>query len=257
MSEDKIPFLKVEAEGNPALGLRGIRLALKNENLFRTQVRAIIRASARQNIHILLPLISCVSELQRARQIIQEETDLIANQEQRTVRAIPVGVMIEVPAAVMMVEQLAAEADFLSVGTNDLIQYLLAVDRNNKQVSYLYQPLHPAVLQAIDRVIRVAQQQQKPLSVCGEMAADPMYAAILVGMGIRRLSMTPTAIPLVKEAVKAIDTQIVYQLVQEALTQNTAMAIEKFLCEKLTAHFPIFYASLRWHTHRWGKEKVN
>jgi phosphotransferase system enzyme I (PtsI) len=201
LNEEKLT-LRGEAEANPALGLRGVRLAFKVEEMFRTQIRAILRASRQRNIRITLPLISCLSELRQARKIIDEiAAELLATGADIDPK-IPVGVMIEVPAAVLTIDQIVNEVDYLSLGTNDLVQYLLAVDRSNKQVGYLYQPLHPAVLRALAHVAEVATSADRTLEVCGEMAANPVYAAALLGLGITRLSMTPAAVPLIKDAIK-------------------------------------------------------
>lgn len=248
LSEDKLPFPVTESESNPSLGLRGIRLALQNQEMFRTQVRAIVRASRYRNMRILLPLISCVSELRRARKVINEVTQELLAQGVDIDPHIPVGVMIEVPAAAMMIEQLAQEADFLSLGTNDLIQYMLAVDRSNKQVAYLYQPLHPAVLRVIAQMAKVVSRFNKPLDVCGEMAANPVYAAVLIGLGITRLSMTPASLPLVKDAIRTIDVQAITGLVQEAMEFTTAREIEEFFCNQLADRYPVFYANLKWRS---------
>lgn len=246
LNEDKISTIRGEAESNPALGLRGIRLALKNETLFRTQIRAIIRASGKRNVSIILPLITCINELRQARKIVQEIITEFTAQGLVIDPNIPLGVMIEVPSAVMMLPQIAQEADFLSLGTNDLIQYLLAVDRDNKAVAYLYQPLHPAVLNCLAQVAQVAQRLNKPLNVCGEMAANPLYAVVLLGLGITNLSMTPTAIPLIKDAIRAINLAKVKEIVTQALALSTAHEIEELLCDALAEHFPAYFANLKW-----------
>lgn len=246
LSRDKMPLDGLEEEPNPALGLRGMRLALKNEEMFRTQVRAIIRASRNLNVRLMLPLVSCLSELRRARAIIKEVMRELTAAGVEFDRQIPVGVMIEVPAAVMITEQLAREADFLSLGTNDLIQYLIAVDRSNKQVAYLYQPLHPAVLRALMCVAEAARAAKKPLDVCGEMAANPIYVAVLLGLGITSLSMTPASIPVIKDVIRAINLKETRKIVSNAMDLATAREIEEYLVEQLAERFPAYFANLQW-----------
>lgn len=247
LSEEKLSAAG-QVEANPALGLRGVRLALKAEEMFRTQIRAIIRASQRCNVRIILPLISCLSELRHARRIVDEVAQELTAAGNESYGKIPIGVMIEVPAAVMIIDRLVQEADFLSLGTNDLIQYLLAVDRANKQVAYLYQPLHPAVLRVLVQVTEMAAAAAKPLEVCGEMAANPVYAAVLLGLGITQLSMTPTAVPLVKDAIRAIEIKTMRQIMHKAINLSTAHEVEVFLCEELANHFPSYYANLKWRS---------
>jgi phosphotransferase system enzyme I (PtsI) len=248
LSYDKMPQTGNEQETNPALGLRGVRLAFKAEEMFRTQVRAIVRASRYRNVRIILPLISCLSELRRARAIVDEVIKDLTAAGIDIDRKIPVGVMIEVPAAVMIIEQLAREADFLSLGTNDLIQYLMAVDRSNKQVAYLYQPLHPAVLLALARVSQAAQAFNTPVDLCGEMAANPIYAAVLIGLGIKGLSMTPAAVPLIKDAIKAMEVTGLQEIVKKAQELSTAREIEEYLCDQLTERYPTYFTNLKWRS---------
>jgi phosphoenolpyruvate-protein phosphotransferase (PTS system enzyme I) len=249
LSEDKLSSLRgMESEMNPALGLRGIRLAFKFETMFRTQIRAILRASRRHNVRITLPLISCLSELRNSKIIIDEIAHELISAGIEIDPKIPIGVMIEVPSAVMTIDQIVKEVDYLSLGTNDLIQYLLAVDRSNKQVAYLYQPLHPAVLRTLAHVADSAKAAKKTLEVCGEMAANPVYAAVLLGLGITRLSMTPAAIPIIKDAIKAIDMKVSRKLVRNAMRLSTAREIEEFLCKELSDHFPAFFSDLNWRS---------
>lgn len=250
LSEDKVPLAITggEREVNPALGLRGIRLALKNEPMFRTQIRAIVRASQNKNIRIVLPMVTSTSEVRHARNIINESIEEFLSKGLDVDKNIKVGVMVEVPSAVMILDQLTREADFLSLGTNDLIQYILAVDRSNKQVSYLYQPLHPAVLQSLVWVAKVAEANKAILDVCGEMAANPIYVVVLLGLGIKELSMTPAAIPLIKDAVRAINLSDAHKMVENALQMSSAQEIEDYICEELSIKFPSFYANLKWRS---------
>jgi phosphotransferase system enzyme I (PtsI) len=241
---DKLSLEGFEPEQNPALGLRAIRLALRVEEIFRIQLRAILRANRHGNLRIVLPLISTLSELERAKRIIEEVKAELADASVEHNASLPVGVMIEVPAAALMADHFAREADFLSVGTNDLIQYLLAVDRINENVAYLYQPFHPAVLRTIADLVRVAENSRIPLELCGEMAAIPLQAIALVGLGVRTLSLVPSAIPLVKNAIRSIDLGRVASLVNEATKLSSPQDIERLLGQQLPLQAPRLAASL-------------
>jgi len=241
---DKLTLEGFEDEVNPALGLRAIRLSLKAREIFQTQVRAILRANSTGHLRIVLPLISTLGEVREAKQIIDEVKEELASSGVTHNPNLPVGVMIEVPAAALMADKFAREADFLSVGTNDLIQYLLAVDRANENVAYLYQPLHPAVLRTIAHLVRVAQKAQAPLELCGEMAASPIQAVALVGLGIRTLSLAPTSIPLVRNAIRSIDLSRLRPLLSEAVKLATTAEVEALLGKHLPRQAPQFFAAL-------------
>jgi phosphotransferase system enzyme I (PtsI) len=196
-----------EAAGaNPALGLRAIRLSLKERKLLDTQLVAMLRAAAFGKLRILLPMITSVGELRRVREAL---TQVARRLKRRGVtlpdKLPPLGVMIEVPGAALAADALAAEADFFALGTNDLIQYTLAIDRGDEQVAHLYDPLHPAVLRLIQFAIEAANRAGIPISVCGEMAGDPRFTALLLGLGVRELSMAPSNIPRVKQRIRAMD----------------------------------------------------
>jgi phosphoenolpyruvate-protein phosphotransferase (PTS system enzyme I) len=192
---------------NPALGLRAIRLSLKERKLLDVQLAAMLRAAMYGKLRILLPMICNVGELRRVREALVQ----VARRLRRRGIAIPetlppLGVMIEIPGAALAADALAAEADFFALGTNDLIQYTLAIDRGDEQVAYLYDPLHPAVLRLIQFAIEAAHRARIPISVCGEMAGDPRFTALLIGLGLRELSMTPGNIPRVKQRIRSLDT---------------------------------------------------
>jgi phosphotransferase system enzyme I (PtsI) len=208
------------------------------------QLRAILRANLHENLRIVLPLISTLNELKRAKRIIEEVKAELADASVEHNARLPVGVMIEVPAAALMADHFAREADFLSVGTNDLIQYLLAVDRINENVAYLYQPFHPAVLRTIAHLVRVAEASRIPLELCGEMAAIPLQAIALVGLGVRTLSLVPSSIPLVKNAIRSIDLGRVASLVQEAVKLGSSEDVEQLLAQQLPLQAPRLAASL-------------
>ena len=200
-----LPILGVRTEDNPQLGCRSIRLSLENPDAFRAQIRAILRASAGRNVRLLLPMVSSLAELRQARALIDECKEWMRQTGKDFDPNIPVGLMIEVPSAALTADVLARECDFFSIGTNDLTQYTLAVDRGNEHVAHLYDPLHPAVLALIDHSVRAADRAGIPLSLCGEMASNPLAVPILIGLGIVELSGTPAAVPIVKEIVHALD----------------------------------------------------
>jgi len=193
------------AEPNPVLGLRGLRLCLKRPEIFVPQLRALLRASAHANIRVLLPLVTSVEEIREVRRIMAREAETLRGAGAQCRPDVPLGVMIETPAAAMTADLLAREVDFLSIGTNDLIQYALAVDRSNESVSALYEPLHPAVLRMIRFVVRAAKAANVPLSLCGEMAASPELVPTLLGLGLRELSVPPRAVPRVREAIRTTE----------------------------------------------------
>ncbi len=211
-------FLGLQPEPNPSLGLRGIRLSFRREEFFRTQVRAMLRASSFGNLCILLPMVTDIAEVRRARTIIDQLAREMREGGDKIAGRIPVGVMIETPASALMADSLARESEFLSIGTNDLTQYVLAADRLNEQVAYLYQPFHPAVLRLMDEVARAAERNGKPFSVCGEFAGDPVAAALFVGLGVTELSMSPARIGPVREAIGKFRKAEVVDLVRETLS---------------------------------------
>ncbi|MEK6300937.1 MAG: phosphoenolpyruvate--protein phosphotransferase [Acidobacteriota bacterium] len=240
---DKLTLEGFEQENNPALGLRAIRLSLKVEHIFRTQLRAVLRANLHGRLRVVLPLISTITELRDAKRIIAEVKQEMAEAGVDHNAALPIGVMIEVPAAAMMADLFAREADFLSIGTNDLIQYILAVDRANENVAHLYQPFHPAVLRTLAHLVRVAETEQVQLELCGEMAADPLQAIALIGLGIRTLSLVPASIPLVKNAIRSVELERVRSMMQEAMKLPSASEVEELLARELPRQAPRFFAA--------------
>jgi phosphoenolpyruvate-protein phosphotransferase (PTS system enzyme I) len=191
---------------NPALGLRAIRLSLKERRLLDAQLAAMLRAAVEGPVRILLPMISTIDELRRAREAMEQVARRLRRRGARLPEALPpLGAMIEVPAAALAADALAGEADFFAIGTNDLIQYTLAIDRSDEQVAHLYDPLHPAVLRLIQFTVEAASRRHIPVSVCGEIAGDPRYAALLLGLGLRELSMAPQSIPRVKQRIRCLD----------------------------------------------------
>lgn len=204
-------------EPNPALGLRAIRYCLRHRDVFEAQLAGLLRAATKGNLRIMLPMISGVGELRATKEIIESVKDRLTREGKEFRSDVPLGIMVEVPSAAMTADHLAREADFFAIGTNDLLQYLLAIDRTNDQVDYLYHPLHPAVLRTLRLITLAAEEAQIPVSVCGEMAGDADYAAILVGLGVEQLSMNASAIPKVKRMVRELSHHDCVSLVAEAV----------------------------------------
>jgi phosphotransferase system enzyme I (PtsI) len=220
---------EIMSQENPSLGLRGIRLSLHAKDAFKTQIEAILRASGDGRIEIVLPMISTIEEIWEARALIEKTRSQLAGAPGLSIQAVPIGAMIEVPAAVVSLERLAREVDFLCVGTNDLIQYLLAVDRGNSQVAYLFQPLHPSVLMCLDQISKVSRKLKKPVRICGEISSNPFYAVLLVGMGFKQLSMNPLSIPVIRRVLQEIPLDASRQIAKKALTFVTAKEVYLYL----------------------------
>jgi phosphoenolpyruvate-protein phosphotransferase (PTS system enzyme I) len=218
-------------EENPSLGLRGIRLTLARPKIFRTQLRALFRAAVHGDLWIMVPLVSCIEEVRKFRDFCQDVVRELDREGVAHRAEVPLGAMVEVPAAAWIADHLARELDFLSIGTNDLIQYTLAVDRSNEHVASLYQPLHPAILHTLRRVADAGANGGARISVCGEMAANPRYAPVLVGAGLRHLSMSPLSIPLVKDAIRRLDAAAAREFFDECLRLSSASEIESRLAQ--------------------------
>ena len=225
-------------ESNPALGLRAIRLCLKESNLFRTQLRAILRASAYGDVKILFPLISGRPEIIQVKEHLEKTKDELRREGVAFYEDIKIGIMIEVPSAVLLADVLAREVDFFSIGTNDLIQYSLAIDRSNEYVAHLYEPLHPGVLRMIYRVIEAAHEAGIEVAICGEMAGEPMYLPVLIGMGLDELSMNALDIPKIKRMIRMSNQYQCSALVRDLLECFTAQKIREHLLDFLTSDFP-------------------
>jgi len=241
LGADKMHSLpEPEDERNPFLGLRSIRLALKNRDLFRVQLRAILRASAFGNVRIMFPLISTTMELRQARMVL---ADAIEDLEEAGIEFSPdvkVGMMVEVPSAVMMMDRFVEEVDFFSIGTNDLIQYCLAVDRNNKDVANLYTASDPAVIRMIDMALKTAIRFDKPISMCGQMSGNPLYTMLLLGLGLRSFSVTPTAVPEIKRVCRSVSIEQCERVAKHVLSLESARDIRMYLKEELSRVFPEF-----------------
>jgi phosphoenolpyruvate-protein phosphotransferase (PTS system enzyme I) len=234
---DKGTVTLSDGERNPALGLRAIRFSLRHEDVLRTQVRAVLRAAPHGRLDIVLPMISDLTDVRRARRIIDEERAQLV-QRGVAVGRVRVGAMIEVPAAVLTAGKIAREVDFFSLGTNDLVQYLLAVDRGNDDVAEWFRSLHPSVLASIKRTVEAARSSSIPAVVCGEMAATPAYAAILIGLGATELSMTLSAIPRLRRTVSSLSFEELEKIAAECLECATADEVEELVRVRFGERWP-------------------
>jgi phosphotransferase system enzyme I (PtsI) len=225
-------------ERNPFLGLRSVRLCLRNLPLFKTQMRAILRASAFGDVRIMFPMISTLLELRQCKMILAEVKEDLEEEGIAFNRKMPVGTMIEVPSAAIMAEQMAREVSFFSIGTNDLIQYTLAADRTNEAVASLYNAGDPAVLRLIESVVKAARKHGTEVSVCGEMSGEPIYTMLLLGLGLTQLSVTPHNIPEIKKVIRSISIEEATQVAQEALRMETARDVNNYLREQTRRILP-------------------
>jgi phosphotransferase system enzyme I (PtsI) len=220
---DKFPAaFRAPTEPNPFLGWRAIRVCLDEEPMFRTQIRAILRAAAHADIHLMIPLVTRLDEVERTRELVAEEGANLAREGVRAAAAVPVGVMVETPAAAVLADRLAAASDFLSVGTNDLTQYTLVVDRGNARLADRFLPHDPSVLRLLKMVVDAARAAGKPASVCGEMASDPLSAFLLIGLGYETLSVSPPSLPLVKWVLRQVSMRQARAAADAALAARSA-----------------------------------
>jgi phosphotransferase system enzyme I (PtsI) len=234
VSEAQLRIEHAAVEGTRApLGLRGIRLSLTLDEIFQAQLRALLRAAAHGPLRIMFPFVSGCEELRAGRAAVARAADALRSRGEPAPE-VPIGVMIEVPSAALTADLLAQEADFFSIGTNDLIQYCLAVDRTDDRVSRLYEPLHPAILRTIRLVARAGRRRGIPVAVCGEMAADPVLLTLLVGLGLTEFSMAPATIALAKQVLRGLDTGDARRIARESLRARTSADVERVLMEFLT-----------------------
>lgn len=227
------PYLHFPHQANPFLGWRSTRISLDMTDVFKVQLRAILRASALGGVRIMFPMISSLEEIRRVKDLIAETGDELRLAGHAFDSEIPVGIMVEVPSAVQMADRLIQEVDFFSIGTNDLTQYLLAVDRDNPKVAALYDPLHPAVLRAVASTVRVANAAGKPVSLCGEMASDPLCTLVLIGLGLRDLSMSSFFIPVIKRLIRSVDISDAERLASEVLELSTVKEVKGHIFEHM------------------------
>ena len=234
-------FSKYQKQGkelNPQMGLRAIRFCLKEVEIFKTQLRAIWRVSALGKTKILFPMISSVDEIREAKKLLEETRQELLARGEKVASEMEIGAMIEVPAAAVIADKLAREVDFFSIGTNDLIQYSLAIDRANERLTYMYEPLHPAVLRLIKNVVNSARKANIRTAMCGEMAGDPLCILILLGMELDELSMNHLAIPRIKKIIRESTLEESKLLLKKALTFNTASEVRAYVHDYMAKRFP-------------------
>jgi phosphoenolpyruvate-protein phosphotransferase (PTS system enzyme I) len=233
LGADKLPAYQTTAqvESNPALGLRSLRLSLRDPGLFRPQLRALLRASTLGDLRILFPLVSTLAELRHARAVLADVAAELRAEGHSVCDSLPVGIMVEVPAAALMADQFAKEVDFFSIGTNDLTQYTLAVDRTNENVADLYCTADPAVLRLIAMVVEAAKSHEIEVSVCGTIGGEPLYTMLLLGLGLRQLSMPPHQLPEIKRLIRGLRIEAARAVAAEVLGQKTAQeVVERLTC---------------------------
>lgn len=227
-----------EEERNPFLGLRSVRLSLKNVPLFRTQLRAILRASVQGPVRIMFPLIATLQELRHCKMVLADAMEDLQESGHEFDPSVQIGMMVEVPAAVMMLDRFLPEVDFVSLGTNDLVQYALAVDRSNKEVADRYRASDPAVLRLLEMSVSTARSENVPISICGQMGGDPLFTMLLLGLGLRTVSVPPSAIPEIKNICHNVSLSECEQVAQHALTLDSAWEVETFLRKQLRKVVP-------------------
>ncbi|MED4606066.1 MULTISPECIES: phosphoenolpyruvate--protein phosphotransferase [Paenibacillus] len=232
--DKELPYMSLPKESNPFLGLRALRLCLSREDLFRTQLRALLRASRHGQLKIMFPMISVLDELLEAKRLLQEEKEKLLREGEVVAERIEVGMMIEVPAAAIGADIFASEVDFFSIGTNDLIQYMMAADRMNETVSYLYQPCHPTVLRLVQTVIRAARREGKWVGMCGEMAGDETAIPLLLGLGLHEFSMSASSILPSRALIGTLSQREWEGLAEQALTLRSQQEVKQLVRERLS-----------------------
>jgi len=231
---DKVAsYMGATPEENPFRGWRGIRYSLAHEDIFRTQLRAIYRASPYGRLHIMIPMVTLVEEVQRTRQLCRQVMDELEREGHPFSREVPLGIMVETPAAVLMADHLARHSDFFSIGTNDLLQYTLAVDRGNERASRLYQPLDVAVLRAIRQTVEAGHRRGLWISVCGEMSNEPLACVALVGLGVDKISTSPFGLPGIKSLLRSIAYEEARGWMEEAVGLESAAEVQAYLTQRL------------------------
>ena len=237
--DKQLPSIQTNDENNPALGLRGIRLSLAKPELFIIQLKAILRASLYGNIKVLYPMISDVTEIIQANELLQEAKDILKQKKIHFDENIKIGAMIETPAAAICIDHILEKVDFISIGTNDLVQYILAIDRVNENIAHLYQPFHPSVLRSLKQIFVAAQKADKKVSICGELGGDPMATMLLLGLGdLDNLSMEPHSIPKVKKLIRLIRLEEARQMVDHVLNLSSVEEISQFIANEMRTRFP-------------------
>lgn len=236
--DKQVPYLGQQHEANPFMGWRSVRLAAAYPELFETQLRAIFRAALHGNVSLLFPMITTLEEVRHLKEAVKRAKQTLKHQGKPFADGVPVGIMVEVPAAALCIDRLLQEVDFVSVGSNDLLQYLMAADRDNPQVAHLCDPFHPALLSLLGRVIRSCDRAGKPVTVCGEMAGWPRCFLALFGLGLRRLSMSPAFLPAIKEVVRHTTLPAARHAARRSLRLPTAKAVRRYLTRKVQDLWP-------------------
>jgi len=238
-ADKQLSKINNDPEDNPALGLRGIRLSLAQPELLMNQLRGILRASLYGKIKILYPMVSSVEEIIEANSYLEKAKEELRSAQIPFQENIPVGAMIETPAAALIVDRILEIVDYISIGTNDLIQYVLAVDRINENVAHLYQPFHPSVLRILREVFVIAEKMGKPVSICGELGGDPMATFLLLGLGkVHELSMEPHSLPKVKKILRKVTIKEARELADHALNLSTSEEVNRFINSEMRSRFP-------------------
>lgn len=230
--DKELPYLNFPKEMNPFLGFRAIRLCLEEQEMFRTQLRALLRASVYGNLKIMFPMIATIEEFRQAKAILSEEKEKLQSLGTAVSESIEVGMMVEIPASAMMADLFAKETDFFSIGTNDLVQYMMAADRMNESVSYLYQPYHPAILRLINNVIEAAHKEGKWVGMCGEMAGDPLAIPLLLALGLDEFSMSATSILPARSQIQHLSREEAISYKEKILAMSTSEEVVNFVKEQ-------------------------
>jgi phosphotransferase system enzyme I (PtsI) len=218
--------------------MRGLRFSLRREEIFHTQLRAIFRASVYGNVRIMFPMVIGLEDLRRAREIVERVKLQLRKEGIAMAQNVPLGIMVETPASVFGIDRLAQETDFVSIGTNDLIQYTLAVDRGNEAISEIYEPLHPAVLRAIKTVVDSGHRAGIPVGICGEMAGESLYSVVLVGMGVEELSVSPYLVPEIKTIVRGTTYPDARELADRCMSLATPSEVRTVVTEFMSRRYP-------------------
>lgn len=229
--DKKLGMVKLPREANPYLGFRAIRIGLARPEILRPQLRALLRSSVYGRLAIMFPMIATIEEFKQARAILDEEKDKLEKEGYQIAKNIEVGMMLEIPAVAVMAEHFAKYVDFFSIGSNDLVQYMFAVDRGNQEVAYLYQELHPAVLRMVRRVIEAAHAEGKWVGMCGEMASNPIAVPLLMAMGLDEFSMNSSQILRIRSLINQLSTRKLQPLVHRAINAETAANVRKLVEE--------------------------
>jgi phosphoenolpyruvate-protein phosphotransferase len=236
--DKQVPYLGTRREANPFMGFRSIRLTSSHPEFFQTQLRAILRAGVHGEVGLMFPMISLLEEVQRMKKVVTRTRQALERAGIEHATSLPLGVMIEVPGAALCIDEILEEVDFVSIGSNDLVQYLMAADRDNPQVAHLCEPFNPALLRLLAQVIRTCNQRGKPVTLCGEMAGWPRCFVALFGMGLRRFSMSPAAVPTIKEVVRRTPLAVAEEIAERILTMKTTSEIRGFLTHRIQEIWP-------------------